>query len=63
MLNFVPVVTSSINDNIKFLENVKQGFKKAIFWKKYRSKVTTQPKIDKLDYMIDLTFRIINRLI
>ena len=27
----VPVVTLPINDNIKFLENVKQGFKKNNF--------------------------------
>ena len=26
-----PVVTLSINDNIKFLENMKQGFKRTIF--------------------------------
>ena len=28
---YVPVVTLSINDNIKFLENIKQGFKRTIF--------------------------------
>ena len=29
MLNFyVPVVTLSMNDNIKFIENIKQKFKK-----------------------------------
>ena len=28
MLNFVPVVTLSINDNIKFLEHIKQGFER-----------------------------------
>ena len=27
---YVPVVTLSINDNIKFLENVKEGFKRII---------------------------------
>ena len=41
---YVPVVTLSINDNIKFLENIKQGFKRTIFWNKYRSEITTQPK-------------------
>ena len=33
----VPVVTLSINDNINFLENLKQGFKRTISWNKYRS--------------------------
>ena len=27
---YAPVVTLSINDNIKFLENIKQGFKRII---------------------------------
>ena len=40
---YVPVVTFSLNDNIKFLENIKQGFKRMIFWNKYRSEIT-QPK-------------------
>ena len=39
-----PVVTLSINDNIKFLENIKQGFKRTISWNKYSSEITTQPK-------------------
>ena len=57
---YVPVVTLSINDKIKFLENIKQGFKR-IFWNKYRSEITTQPKNNSLDYLIDPTFRNINR--
>ena len=37
---YVPVFTLSINDNIKFLENIKQGFKRNISWNKYRSEIT-----------------------
>ena len=62
---YVPVVTLSINDNIKFLENITQGFKRTISWNKCRSEITTQPKsnnLDYLDYLIYLTFRNINRL-
>ena len=59
---YVPVVTLSINDNIKFLENIKQGFKRTISWNKYRSEITAQPKNNNLDYLIDPTFRIINRM-
>ena len=58
---YVPVVTSSINDNFKFLENIKQGFERTISWNKCRSEVTTQPKSNNLDYLIDPTFRNINR--
>ena len=60
--HYVPVITLAINDNIKFLENIKQGFKRKISWNKYRSKITIQPKNNNLDYMNDPTFRNINRL-
>ena len=36
---YVPLVTLSINDNIKFLENIKQGIKRVISWNKYRSQI------------------------
>ena len=41
---YVPVVTLSINDNIKFLENIKQGFKRTISWNKYRSDITQKKR-------------------
>ena len=59
---YVPVVTLSIYDNIKFFENIKQGFKRAVSWNKYRSEITTQPKNNNPDYLIDPTFRNINIL-
>ena len=42
---YVPLITLSINDKIKFLENLKQEFKLTISWNKYRSEITTQPII------------------
>ena len=57
----MPVVTLSVNDNIKFLENIKKGLKRKIFWNKYKSEITTQLKNDILDYLIDRSFRNINR--
>ena len=57
--SFVSIVTLFISDNIKFLKNIKQGFKRAVSWNKSRSEITTRPK-DNLDYMIDPTFRNIN---
>ena len=48
-----------INGNIKFLE----GYKGTIFWNKYRSEIITQTKKNFLDYLIDLTFRNINRFV
>ena len=31
---YVPIATLSVNNNIKFLENIKQGFKITISWNK-----------------------------
>ena len=58
---YVSVVTSSISDNIKILENIKQGFKRTVSWNKYKSERTTQPKNNNLDYIIDSKYRNINR--
>ena len=46
-----------INDKINFLDNKKQGFKRAFSWNKYRSEITTQPKSNNLDYLTDPKFR------
>ena len=59
---YVPVATLSINDNIKFLKNTRQGFERTIYWKKFRSETTTRPKKKNLDNLIDATFRNISRL-
>ena len=59
---YVPVVTLSVNDNIKVLENMKHGFKRKSSWNKCKSEITTHPKNNNLDYLIDPTFKNINRL-
>ena len=41
---YVSVVTVSINDNIKCLGNMKQGFKRIMSWNKCRSEITSQSK-------------------
>ena len=56
---YVPVATLS---NIKFFENIKQGFIRKASGNKYRAGIKTHPKNNNLDYMIDLTFRSINKL-
>ena len=56
---YVQVVTLSVN--VKFLENIKQGFQRAISWNKCRSEITTQTKNNNLDYLIDPVFRNFNR--
>ena len=59
---YVPLVTLPINDNINFLENMKQGFKRTISWKKYRSEIKTQTNSNNFDYFTDPIFLNINRL-
>ena len=39
---YVPVVNLSINNNIKFLENIMQRFKRTLFWNKYRPEIHNQ---------------------
>ena len=56
----IPVVILTVNDNIKFLENLKQGFNITVSWYKYRSVMTIQPKNNKLIYMVDQTFKNLN---
>ena len=60
---YAPVVTFSINDNITFLENIRQGFKSTTSWNKYLSEIMTQPRNNNLDCLIDPAFRNINRCV
>ena len=41
---YVPVVTLSTNNNIKFLDNLNQGFKRAISCKRYKCEKQQNPK-------------------
>ena len=59
---YVLVVTLSKENNIKFLEKLKSGFKKTIKWNKYRSQMTIQNNNNDLNYLIDPIFTNINRL-
>ena len=59
---YVSVVTLLINDDIEFLENLKQWFKRTISWEQIWIWNNTTKKKNNLDYLIDPTFRIINRL-
>ena len=56
-------ITLSINDNINYLEDIKQKIKRTISRNKYRYGITTQSKNNNLDYLIDPRFRNINRLL
>ena len=59
---FVPVLTSSKENGIRLLEQLKSGFKRTIKWNKYRSQMTIQPQNNNWNYLIDPTFMNVNRL-
>ena len=59
---YVPVVTLSKENNIKLLEQLKTGFKRTIKWNKYRSQMSIQNNDNNLNYLIDLTFKNVNKL-
>lgn len=57
-------VTLSINDNIKFLENIRKDLEEQSLGKKYRSEIWTRPrKKKKLCNMIDVKFGNVNSLL
>ena len=59
---YVPVVTLSLQNDIKLLEQLKTGFKRTIKWNTCRSQMTVQPQNNNLNYLIDPTFTNVNRL-
>ena len=59
---YVSVVTLSTLDDNKLLEQLKLGFKRTIKWNKYSSEMTSQNKTNNLNYLINPTFNVVNRL-
>ena len=54
---YVPVVTLSTQENIKLLDQIKSGFKRAISWTKTQPKVSIQTRNQYLDYLDDPSFQ------
>ena len=59
---YVPVVTLSTEDDGKFIQKLKTGFKRTVKWNKYRSDKSNQTKNSNLNYLLDPTFNKVNRL-
>ena len=59
---YVPVVTLSTQENTKFLQQLKSGFKRIINWNKYLSKPTLLAQNPNLNYLVELSFQGLNRL-
>ena len=59
---YVPIVTLSKENDKRLSEQLKSGFKRAVKWNKYRSKMTVQSHNNNLNYLIDQTFTKVKRL-
>ena len=59
---YVPVVTLSTQENTKFLQQLKSGFKRVINWNKYLSKPESFRRNANLNYLVQPSFQGINRL-
>ena len=59
---YVLVVTLSIQDNGKLLQQLISGFKRTVNWNKYQTKVSTQGQNQYPDFLIDSSFQEVNRL-
>ena len=59
---YVPTVTLSKENDTKILEQLKLGFKRSVKWNKYRLQITIQPQNNSLNYLVDPTFKNVNRL-
>ena len=59
---YVPVVTLSTQENTKFLQQLKSGFKRVINWNKYLSKSELLAQNPNLNHLVEPSFQGVNRL-
>lgn len=57
----IPIVTLSVQDNIKLLKRIELGFNRTTNWSKCKSKVSTQARNEYLNYLVDQNFQGVNR--
>ena len=59
---YVPVVTLSTQENTKFFQQLKSGFKRVINWNKYLSKPELLAQNTNLNHLVEPSFQGVNRL-
>ena len=59
---YVPVVTLSTQENTKFLQQLKSGFKRIINWNEYSSKPELLRRNPNLNHLVEPSFQGVNRL-
>ena len=60
---YVPVVTLSTQENTKFLQQLKSGFKRVINWNKYLSKPELLRRNANFNHLVEPSFQGVNRLL
>ena len=56
---YVPVVTLSTQENTKFLQQLKSGFKRVINWNKYLSKPELLAQNPNLNHLVEPSFQVL----
>ena len=59
---YVPVITSSTQDQAKLLQQLKFGFRRTINWNKYQSDSKTYAQNRYLNHLVNPSFQGVNRL-
>ena len=59
---YVPAVTLSTQENTKFLQQLKSGFKRVINWNKYLSKPELLAQNPNFNHLVESSFQGVNRL-
>ena len=59
---YVPVLTLSIQDNVKLFKQLESNFKRTIDWNNYQSKITEQTRNRYLDFLTDPSLQGVNTL-
>ena len=59
---YIPVVTLSTQENTKFFQQLKSGFKRVINWNKYLSKPELLAQNPNLNHLVEPSFQGVNRL-
>ena len=61
---YVPIITLSTKDNVNLTKKLNEGFKRSVYWNKYKSKIETK-EADANNFKrfpLDASFQGVNRL-
>ena len=61
---YVPIVTLSTKDNVNLIKQLNQGFKRSVYWNKYKSEVVTKTADNNnfTRFPLDASFQGVSRL-